>query len=242
MSSSARRISNRLLHRASGLKTMPRVRVAAALLCVLLAPALAQAGDKTPQYDYGSTPTAAQIKAWNIDVFPDGQNLPPGQGSVSQGQPLFEAKCSACHGFFGQGVAKYPNLNDPSLADLKANPPVKTIGNYWPYAPKIFDYIHRAMPFPLPGSMTAGETYAITAYLLNLNNLVPADFVASAKTLPKVKMPNRNGLIINTLKPDTHATDCMENCASGAALKVKTNAKDLKGLTPPTTGPLGGSK
>lgn len=190
---------------------------------------------------YGVTPSAAQIQSWNVDVFPNGEGLPPGQGSVEQGEPLYESKCSACHGLFGEGVAKFPNLNSSSLADLKATPPVKTIGNYWPYAPKIFDYIRRAMPFPMPGTLTDDEAYAITAYLLNLNNLVGADFVANAKTLAKVQMPNRDGFIVNDLKPDTHAKRCMKNCASGEALKVQSNAKDMHGLTPPTTGPSGGN-
>ncbi|TAM11885.1 MAG: cytochrome c [Nevskiaceae bacterium] len=208
-------------------------------LVLLALPACALAAQPV-HYAYGTTPTAAQVKGWDVDVFPDGEGLPPGQGTVAQGEPLYEARCSACHGLFGEGVAKFPNLNNSSLDDLKATPPVKTIGNYWPYAPKIFDYIRRAMPFPMPGSLTDEETYAITAYLLNLNNLVGSDFVADAQTLAKVQMPNRNGLIVNDLKPDTHAKRCMKGCAAGSALEVKTNAKDLKGLTPPTTGPADG--
>lgn len=207
-------------------------------LCPLL---LGNHPDPVMHYGYGTTPTSTQLEAWDIDVLPDGTGLPPGKGTVAQGEKLFEGRCSSCHGLFGQGVAKYPNLNDPSAASLKASPPSKTIGNFWPYAPKIYDYVHRAMPFPIPGSLTPDQTYALTAYLLNLNNLVPGNFVADAKTLPKVKMPNRNGFLINSLKPDTHATECMNNCKPAAAVKVKSNAADLKGLTPPTTGPLSGT-
>lgn len=214
------------------------VRAAAWLTVALCAAPLCAWAAAPVQYGYGTTPTAAQISAWNIDVLPDGAGLPPGQGTVAQGETLFEGRCAACHGQFGEGVAKYPNLNDPSLADLKATPPVKTIGNYWPYAPKIYEYIHSAMPFPIPGSLTPDETYAITAYLLNLNNLVPGNFIANAKTLPKVQMPNRDGFIINDLKPDTHATECMKNCATATEVKITSSAANLKGLTPPTTGPL----
>lgn len=191
-----------------------------------------------PQYGYGTTPTAKQIKGWDIDVLPDGTGLPPGTGTVTEGEQLFGARCAACHGFFGKGVANYPSLNNSSLADLKSSRPDKTIGNFWPYAPKIFSYIHKAMPFPLPGSLSNDQSYALTAFLLNLNNIVPSNFVANAQTLAKVKMPNRDGFIVNDLKPDTHATECMKNCATSTELKITSNAKSLKGLTPPTTGAL----
>lgn len=203
------------------------------ILLVLLLPTVAIAGGR---YDYGSTPTAAQIAGWNIDVRPDGQGLPAGSGTVDQGEKLFESQCAACHGFFGQGKAQYPNLDDPSLADLKTDNPIKTVGNFWPYATTLYDYIHRAMPFYAPQSLKPDQVYALTAYVLNLNDIVASDFIANAKTLPAVKMPNRNGFILHGPRPETRVRECMKHCVNGDALQITSTAAG-KNIAPPTTGP-----
>ncbi len=147
------------------------------------------AADET--FGVGRPPTAAELRAFDIDVRGDGQGLPPGHGSVAQGKMLFAQKCAACHGGKGEGGT------GPALAggigSLATQSPEKTVGSYWPYAPPVFDYIRRAMPFDAPHSLSDDETYAATAYVLRLNGLVPAEAVMDAESLPKVVMPNRHG-------------------------------------------------
>lgn len=186
-------------------------------------------------YGYGTVPTPQQIAGWAIAVRPDGQGLPPGHGTVNQGADIFSQQCAACHGMFGEGEGNYPVLagND----SLTGQQPVLTVGNYWPYATTVWDYINRAMPFPAPHTLTADQVYAITAYVLNLNNIVGNDFVADQTTLPKVKMPNRHGFIWKDPRPDTSDIRCMSNCANPASIKVTSTAAG-KPLTPRTSGPL----
>lgn len=211
-------------------------RIAALALagCLLTGPASAS-GHGVLYYGYGTTPTARQIAGWAIAVRPDGQGLPPGKGSVSHGGDLFQTFCAACHGTFGEGEGRYPKLagNDP----LTGNQPRPTVGSYWPYATTLFDYINRAMPFPSPHVLKPDQVYAVTAYILNLNNIVAASFVADATTLPKVKMPNRHGFIWADPRPDTHDTECMNDCLKPNQVKITSTAEG-KGITPRTTGPL----
>lgn len=186
-------------------------------------------------FGYGTTPSAQQIGGWAIAVRPDGQGLPAGEGGVSHGADLFIAHCSACHGTFGEGVGRYPKLTGGG--SLTADRPQKTVGNYWPYATTVWDYVNRAMPFPTPHTLSANDVYAITAYILNLNNIVPDDFVASATSLPKVKMPNERGFTWKDPRPDTHDAECMSKCKDPASVKITSTAEG-KDLTPRTTGPL----
>ncbi|WP_338768911.1 cytochrome c [Massilia sp. METH4] len=139
----------------------------------------------------GQTPTAAQIRGWDIDVRGDGAGLPAGRGSVRQGQAIYQARCLACHGENGEkGTA--PRLAG-GQGTLASKAPVLTVGSYWPYAPTLFDYIRRAMPLDAPQSLTADEVYAVTAYTLHLNGIVAADAVLDAKSLGAIRMPNRDG-------------------------------------------------
>ncbi len=142
-------------------------------------------------FGLGRPPTPDELHAWNIDVRGDGVGLPDGHGSVAQGGALFAAKCAACHGGKGEGGTG-PALVG-GIGTLATAHPLKTVGSYWPYAPPVFDYIRRAMPYNAPQSLSADDTYAVTAYVLHLNGLVPADAVMDAASLPKVAMPNRNG-------------------------------------------------
>ncbi len=186
-------------------------------------------------YGYGTVPTQTQIDGWAIAVRPDGQGLPAGHGSVKDGDDIYQAVCAACHGTFGEGVARYPKLaGDGSLTGDRPEP---LVGNYWPYATTLFDYINRAMPFPAPHSLPPDQVYAVTAYVLNLNNVVPNSFIADRDSLPNVKMPNRNGFIWTDPRPDTHDTACMQNCVPPNAVKITSTAEG-KGITPRTTGPL----
>jgi S-disulfanyl-L-cysteine oxidoreductase SoxD len=205
---------------------------AAALVCA----ASAWAGNSHPPgyYGYGRAPTAAEIKGWAISVRPDGQGLPPGHGNVNDGANIYAEQCAACHGTFGEGEGRYPKLAGGSL---KGERPEPTVGSYWPFASTLFDYINSAMPFPAPHTLTADQVYAMTAYILNLNNLVGNDFVANAETLPKVKMPNHDHFIWKDPRPDTHDKECMKDCVDPAKVKIESTAEG-KDLTPRTTGPL----
>jgi cytochrome c len=147
------------------------------------------------RYAFGRTPTRAEVAAWNTDVGPDGRELPPGRGTVAQGAALYQAKCAMCHNTNGQGMAPvYPALigRDPKAEGFHfASDPklVKTIGNYWPYATTVFDYVSRAMPYNAPGSLSSDQVYALTAYLLATNRVIPSDATLDARTLRAVKMP-----------------------------------------------------
>ncbi|WP_276346353.1 cytochrome c [Daejeonella sp. JGW-45] len=131
------------------------------------------------------------IDSLDIDVRPDGQGLPPGAGTVKQGQAIYLAKCLVCHtGKSSRGRASAAESPGPALiTDSLSGARVKTIGNYWPYASTVYDYINRAMPYNAPGSLSPDEVYSLTAYLLYANKIIPADAVMNAKTLPRVKMP-----------------------------------------------------
>ena len=195
----------------------------------------ALAGAARPRlYGFGEAASPAIQKAWDDDVRGiDGKGLPQGHGSVKEGQKLYEQKCAACHGDFGEGNARYPELAG-GRGTLTAERPLKTVGSYWPYAPTVFDYIRRAMPFNAPGSLTNNQTYAITAFVLNLNDVVPANAVLDAKSLAAIKMPNRSGFINEHLKPDVHAVACMHNCKK--SVKIISNLARTLGITPDETG------
>lgn len=208
---------------------------ALAFVAALVAGPASAGGHGVLYYGYGTTATPRQIAGWAISVRPDGQGLPPGRGTVSAGGDLFQTVCAACHGTFGEGEGRYPKLAGNSA--LTGAQPVPTVGNYWPFATTLYDYIDRAMPFPAPHSLTPDQVYALTAYILNLNNIVPDSFVADATTLPKVKMPNRNGFIWKDPRPDTHDTECMKGCLKPDQVKITSTAEG-KGITPRTTGPL----
>jgi S-disulfanyl-L-cysteine oxidoreductase SoxD len=141
----------------------------------------------------GKPISEADIKQWDIAVLPDGSNLPPGSGTPQMGAKVFAQKCSACHGDAGKGgvAPYYPALvgGQPLTNGIDT---VKTIANYYAYATTIFDYVRRAMPYNMPRSLTDDEVYALTAYILSLNELIGQNDTMDAKTLPQVKMPNRD--------------------------------------------------
>ena len=188
-------------------------------------------------FGYGTVATSEQIAGWNIDVRgEDGAGLPPGSGSVSKGESVFADQCAACHGTFGEGEGRFPKLAG-GKGTLKDDRPELTVGSYWPFAPTLFDYINRAMPMPTPHTLSADDVYALTAYILNLNDIVPGDFVADKDSLPKVKMPNHDSFLWKDPRPDTAARPCMSACANPADIKITSTAEG-RNLTPRTTGPL----
>ncbi|HEX7906933.1 MAG TPA: cytochrome c [Paraburkholderia sp.] len=152
-------------------------------------------GDQSTRagHDIGTPLTEQDLAAWNIDVAPDGRGLPAGSGDVVTGAHLFAAKCAACHGAQGQG-----GLGDQLIGGqgtLTSAKPKRTVGSYWPYATTLFDYIRRAMPYNAPESLSADEVYALSAFLLNQNGIVPANTLLDAASLPRVAMPNRGGFV-----------------------------------------------
>jgi cytochrome c len=173
-----------------------------ALACA--ASALAQS-----PYGIGRSATPAEIAGWNIDVDRDGNNLPPGSGSVDHGREVYDQQCAACHGAKGEG-----GLGDRlagGQGTLATPKPVRTVGSYWPYAPTLFDYIRRAMPQNAPQSLSNEDVYAVSAYILNLNGLLPADATLDAKTLAAIKMPNRS-MFVGDPRPDVKNPPCMTGC------------------------------
>jgi S-disulfanyl-L-cysteine oxidoreductase SoxD len=160
-------------------------------------------------YGIGRAATPAEIAGWNIDVDRYGDNLPPGSGSVSHGREVFDQQCAACHGAKGEGgVGDRLVGGQGTLATPK---PVKTVGSYWPYAPTLFDYIRRAMPQNAPQSLGNDDVYAVSAYILHLNGLLPAEATLDARTLSAIKMPNRN-MFVGDSRPDIKNPACMTGC------------------------------
>jgi S-disulfanyl-L-cysteine oxidoreductase SoxD len=155
-----------------------------------------------PRFGLGRAATSAEIAALDITIKPDGTGLPPGQGTAAAGAPVYAAQCAACHGTGGEGVSGVGNR-------LVGREPIdstgwnRTIGNYWPYATTVFDYIRRTMPFDRPGSLSDEQVYALTAYLLHLNEIVPADAVMDARTLPQVVMPARDRFVSDDREAST---------------------------------------
>src|SRR6202790_3472034 len=189
------------------------------------------------QFGYGEGATPAQIAGWDIDVRgDDGAGLPAGKGSVERGAEVFAEQCAACHGTFGEGEGRFPKLAG-GAGTLRDGRPEPTVGSYWPFAPTLWDYVNRAMPMPAPHTLSADDVYALTAYILNLNDLVPSAFVADRDSLPKVKMPNRNNFVWTDPRPDPMAKACMSACADPADIK-SLSTRQGRNLSPATTGPL----
>jgi mono/diheme cytochrome c family protein len=163
----------------------------ALLVATIAALGAAARGDE--RYGIGRPATPQEIKGWDIDIGRDGPNLPPGSGSVERGRVVFAEQCAACHGADGQGgVGDRLVGGQGTLASAR---PARTVGSYWPYAPTLFDYIRRAMPQNAPQSLSDDDVYAVSAYILNLNGLVPPGAVLDASALAAVKMPNRDGFV-----------------------------------------------
>jgi len=146
-----------------------------------------------PTYGVGRAPTAEEVKDWDLTIPADGQGLPPGSGTAALGKAIYAERCASCHGETGED-AKYSRLvgGHGSLATAE---PIRTIGSFWQYATTLWSYIRRAQPFDEPGSLTADQVYAVSAYLLHLNGIIGEQDVMDAKTLPLVKMPNQGGFV-----------------------------------------------
>ena len=164
----------------------------------------ATASASSAQLGLGRPPLPDEIAAWDIDVNPTGMGLPAGSGTAADGARIFAAKCAVCHGTRGEGMhPAYPALIGVEPRDFSFDDDakkVKTVGNYWPYATTLFDYMRRTMPLTTPGSLQADELYALSAFLLAENHIIPADAVMDATTLPPVRMPAREQFVVDDRK------------------------------------------
>ncbi len=183
--------------RLSWLSSVGLYAAFAALLASVIA---APAGES---YGIGRTATPQEIAGWDIDVAPDGAGLPPGHGEVDEGRTIYDEKCAACHGAHGEGKPMDRLAGGfGTVFDAKSE---RTVGSFWPYATTLFDFVRRAMPFDAPQSLTPDQVYAVCAYVLYLNKLVPQDAVLDAQTLPKIEMPNRSHFV-SAFSPRSGAT------------------------------------
>jgi mono/diheme cytochrome c family protein len=160
---------------------------------ILTAVMAASLASSTWANEFGRPATPGEIEPWDIDVRPDCKGLPEGSGTVAHGKEVYRDNCEVCHGTNGEGGIKDRLVGGEG--SLASNNPLKTVGSYWPYATTLFDYIRRAMPYPIPGTLSADDTYAVSAYILSLNGILPADGKLDQDNLPKIKMPNRDGFM-----------------------------------------------
>lgn len=202
------------------------VCIAAAILAAPLLSFTGFAATDSTRMGIGDVASEEEISRWDIDIRPDGLGLPEGHGTVSQGEMIYAEKCAHCHGDFGEGLGNFPVLVGGAPKELESGErPEKTIGSFWPYASTLFDYIRRAMPFGEAQSLTANETYALTAFLLAMNDVIPEDSVLNAESLAAIRMPNADGFYFDPA-PDIANMSCMSNC-SGVPAEIVSFARIL---------------
>lgn len=215
-------------------------------------------------YAYGKKATENEIKAWDIDVMPDGTGLPEGKGTVEEGDELYEAKCVSCHGDFGSGSGSYPALAkgnaEEGVATLKnqrtkpdTDGPIRVFGTYWPQASTLWWYIKTGMPHAAPMSLTDDEVYALSAYMLSINEMtidgeeLDDEYELDREKFLKIKMPNKDGFVPNIDGPKGtdnmrdymsnpknygNGTRCMKNCFEGEPILAKIQT-EIKEFSPP---------
>jgi cytochrome c len=179
---------------------IPALALAAA--AIAFSPARVGAEAYPDKFSFGEAASEADVTSIAIAIPADGKGLPPGSGDYAKGKQVYEVACAACHGGDLKGVAGLPDM--PSGAALRlvggrgtltSQKPIVTVESYWPYPTTLFDYIRRAMPYTAPGSLSADEVYAVSAYILAEGNIIDKSAVLDAKSLPKIEMPNREGFI-----------------------------------------------
>ena len=177
----------------------------------------------------GRAATNNEVSAWDNDIRPDGKGLPVGSGSVIIGEELYTDNCSSCHGDFGEGIDRWPELAG-GFDTLDSEDPVKTVGSYWPYLSTVWDYVHRAMPFGNAQSLNNDEVYAITAYILYLNDLVDEDFELSHVNFEEINLPNEENFYLDNrenLENTTYNNRCMQNCKKDAMITKRAVVLDV---------------
>jgi S-disulfanyl-L-cysteine oxidoreductase SoxD len=170
-----------------------RVWPAVAPWALVIAAAASPVAAQLPTYGLGRAPTGAEVEAWKMTIPFDGVGLPAGSGTAVLGHAIYVERCAACHGERGEN-GKYDRLAG-GRGTLTTDRPVLTVGSFWPFAPTLWSYINRSQPVDEPGSLTADQVYAVTAYLLYLNGIIGEHDAMDARTLPQVKMPNRDGFV-----------------------------------------------
>ena len=178
-------------------------------------------------FNLGKIATAEEVAGWDIDVRPDGLGAPVGMGNAIDGEEVYADLCAACHGDFGEGVDRWPELVGGE-GSLGTHDPLKTTGSYWPYASTLYDYVYRAMPFGESQSLSYDETYQIVAFLLYMNDIIEDDFDVSQENIGSIEMPNRDGFFMPDPRPDVQAVNvepCMTNC--NVATNIIGRARDI---------------
>jgi cytochrome c len=163
-----------------------RIALAAVLVCA----GAHAGGPRTPHL--GQPADAQLVDRWNLSVYPNGRGLPAGGGTAAQGRSVYQAHCAKCHGTDGEGGSGGALVGRGPLTDPD---PDQTVGNYWPYATTLFDFTRRSMPMDAPATLSDDQIYAVSAYVLYLNRIVGLDDRLDADSLPRVRMPNRDGFI-----------------------------------------------
>jgi cytochrome c len=177
-------------------KRSGRALIATSMLGLMAATSLAA---QSAKYGVGRPPTREEVRDLGPAIAPDGTGLPEGSGTVAGGRDLFAARCARCHGPNGEGNIGARLVGGQGT--LATPRPLRTVGSFWPYATTLWDYINRAMPFDQPGLLQPSEVYAAVAFVLNLNGIIDDNGVMNATSLPKVKMPNRDGFVADS-RPD----------------------------------------
>jgi mono/diheme cytochrome c family protein len=197
-----------------------------AFACALISAAFA---GEAKRYGIGQPATPDMIAGWDIDVRPDGQGLPTGKGSVKAGEQVYVAKCAACHGEFGEGAGRWPQVAG-GQGTLSADDPIRTVGSYFAHLSSVFDYVRHAMPFGDAQSLSNDEIYAVVAYLLFLNDIVDEKFVLSRDNFTSVKMPNAGGFHGDdreTAEKSFWAKPCVSGCKSEAKIIGRARVIDV---------------
>ena len=177
----------------------------------------------------GRPATDNEVSSWDIDIRPDGKGLPVGSGSVIIGEELYTDNCASCHGDFGEGIDRWPELAG-GFDTLDSDDPVKTVGSYWPYLSTVWDYVHRAMPFGNAQSLSNDEVYSITAYIMYLNDLVDEDFELSNSNFEEVRLPNEQNFYQDNredLENVIYNKRCMKDCKKEANITKRAVVLDV---------------
>ena len=206
---------------------MSKSRSLAALLVCLLAASIADAADR--KFGVGQAAKPQEIAGWDIDVRPDGQGLPPGKGSVKDGEAVYMGKCAACHGEFGESAGRWPQVAG-GAGSLRSDDPVKTVGSYFAHLSTVIDYVRRAMPFGDAQSLTNDELYAVVAYTLFLTDIVDENFVLSKETFGSVRMPNAGGFYDDDREASEKAfwnAPCMSDCKPDVKITGRARVIDV---------------
>lgn len=231
-----------------------RWAAAGGVVSIVLASSVLAQTTEAGRFGFGRAATPQEIAGWDIDVRPDGHGVRKGKGDARRGQEVYDAQCASCHGTFGEsnnymviagGVTK-EDLKTGRAASLKGGE-VRTVGNKLNYATTLWDYINRAMPWTNPQSLSVDDVYAVTAYVLHLNEIVPEDFELSDQNILKVQMPNRHGMTTEhgmrsvAGKPDVQGTLCMKDCVKEVkvASELPTFARNAHGNLAEQKRPLG---